>query len=122
MDVLNMTPGDLRTKIRVQKRKESRLPGEIAGVIKWIDIGNESENDPPRYKRCQWIGAHGDETFSDEALQGTRFATIRLRYDSRISETCRILLGDEEWKIVSTDDIRQCHRWLELKLKRKEAG
>ena len=103
MDVLNINPGDLRTKIRIQKRETSRQPGEIAS-------------------KTEWIGAHGDETFSDDALQGTHFATIRLRYDPRINETCRVLLGGDAWEITSLDDVRQLHRWVEIKLKRKAAG
>ena len=122
MDVLTINPGDLRTKIRIQKRETSRQPGEIASKTEWIDIGNTSGADLPRYKRCQWIGAHGDETFSDDALQGTHFATIRLRYDPRINETCRVLLGGDAWEITSLDDVRQLHRWVEIKLKRKAAG
>ena len=122
MDVLNINPGDLRTKIRIQKRETSRQPGEIASKIEWIDIGNTSGADLPRYKRCQWVGAHGDETFSDDALQGTHFATIRLRYDPRINETCRVLLGGDAWEITSLDDVSQLHRWMEIKLKRKAAG
>ena len=122
MDVLNINPGDLRTKIRIQKREASRRPGEISSKIEWIDIGNTSGADLPRYTRCQWSGAHGDETFSDDALQGTHFATIRLRYDPRINEICRVLLGSDAWEITSLDDVRQQHRWMEIKLKRKAAG
>lgn len=122
MDVLNISPGDLRTRIRVQKRELSRNPGEIASETKWIDIGSISDTDLPRYKRCQWIRAHGDETFSDDILQGTHFVTIRLRYDPRINETCRVLLDDDAWEIISLDDVRQLHRWMEIKLKRKAAG
>ena len=59
----------LRTSIRIQRKVSGRKPGEITGNIEWIDIGNASSSDPPRYIRCQWVGAHGDETFSDEALQ-----------------------------------------------------
>ena len=112
----------LRTSIRIQRRVSGRKPGEITGNIEWIDIGNASSSDPPRYIRCQWVGAHGDETFSDEALQGPHFATIRLRYDARITDTCRVLLADVPWDIISMDDIRQYHRWIEIKLKRKAAG
>ena len=71
----------LRTSIRIQRKVSGRKPGEITGNIEWIDIGNASSSDPPRYIRCQWVGAHGDETFSDEALQGTHFATeLHARY------------------------------------------
>lgn len=112
----------LRTMIRVQRRESSRKPGEIAATNTWIDIGNTSPDDPPRYKTCQWIGAHGDETFSDEALQGTQFATIRLRYDPRIDGTCRVILQDKIWEVISSDDVHQYHRWMEIKLKRKAAG
>ena len=57
-----------------------------------------------------------------QILQGTHFATIRLRYDARITDTCRVLLADVPWDIISMDDIRQYHRWIEIKLKRKAAG
>ena len=66
MDTLNINPGDLRTRIRVQKRESSRKPGEIASKTEWVDIGNISDADPPRYKRCQWIGAHGDADYVDD--------------------------------------------------------
>ncbi len=112
----------LRTSVRIQQRVSDRNPGDIADTVRWIDIGNDSESDPPRHKRCQWIGAHGSEAFEDEALQGTLLATIRLRYDDRITETCRVVRGDDLWEIISVDDVRQYHRWMEIKLKRKAAG
>lgn len=119
---INLTPGELRTRIRVQRCVRTRPDGEIEETARWIDLGNAAEDDPPRYKRCQWIGAHGTEAWTDDALMGTQQATIRLRYDERISAACRVLLGGEVWEIVSLDDVRRAHEWMELKLVRKEAG
>ena len=77
---INLTPGELRTRIRVQRCVRSRPDGEIEETESWIDLGNDTGEDPPRYKRCQWIGVHGAEAWTDDALMGTQQATIRLRF------------------------------------------
>lgn len=119
---INLTPGELRTRIRVQRCIRSRPDGEIEETENWVDLGNDIGDDTPRYKRCQWIGAHGVEAWTDDALMGTQQATIRLRFDPEISLSCRVLLGGEVWEIASVDDVRQTHKWMELRLIRKEAG
>ena len=119
---INLTPGELRTRIRVQRCVRSRPDGEIEETESWIDLGNDTGEDPPRYKRCQWIGVHGAEAWTDDALMGSQQAAVRLRFDPGISPSCRVLLGNEVWEIVSVDDVRQAHEWMELRLIRKEAG
>ena len=120
--MLKISAGDLRTRIRVQNNAPERAPGSITQTDHWIDLGNVNETDPPRYKRCQWIGAHGSEGFADGLLEADQTATIRLRYDSRITPACRILLNGEPWAITGVDDVRQLHRWMEIKVERTVAG
>lgn len=104
----------LRTPIRIQKKTVSRKAGEITPTKIWTDIGG--------YKRCEWIGYHGNEAVSQNALQATMAATVRLRYDPRITNSCRVLLGADIYEIISIDDVRMRHQWMELKVVRKEAG
>lgn len=122
MESFDLHAGDLRTRIRVQRKASARQPGGLVATESWIDLGNSSDTDMPRYKYCQWIGYHGTEAIKQDILQASLSATVRLRYDPRINTTCRLLRGTEEYDIVSVDDIRLRHQWMELKVVRKEAG
>lgn len=112
--------GDLNTRIRIQHKV---LSG--SGSFKkeeWVDIGNESNSNPPRYKNAKWVGVHGSEAWIAESVQAEKGATVTVRFDKRINEACRVLYGETVYKIVSMDDISQCHHWLEIKVKASVNG
>ena len=116
----DINAGDLKARIRIQRKKSSG-----SGSFKkeeWVDIGNESSSDPPRYKNAKWAGVHGSEAWIAESVQAERAATVTVRFDKRINEACRVLYGDTVYKIVSMDDISQLHHWLEIKVKASVNG
>lgn len=84
----------------------------------WVDLGNESEADPPRWLWAKWENVHGSEAWIANSVQATAAATVSVWYDSRIARTCHIL--DDAgivYDIVSMDDIRREHRQVEIKVK-----
>ena len=116
----DINAGDLNARIRIQRKVTSG-----SGSFKkeeWVDIGNESSSDSPRYKNAKWVGVHGSEAWIAESVQAERAATVTVRLDKRINEACRVLYGDTVYKIVSMDDISQLHHWLEIKVKASVNG
>lgn len=116
----DINAGDLNARIRIQRKVTSG-----SGSFKkedWVDIGNELSSDPPRYKNAKWVGVHGSEAWIAESVQAERAATVTVRFDKRINEACRVLYGELVYKIVSVNDISQCHHWLEIKVKASVNG
>lgn len=116
----DINAGDLNARIRIQRKVTSG-----SGSFKkeeWVDIGNELSTDPPRYKNAKWVGVHGSEAWIAESVQAERAATVTVRFDKRINEACRVLYGELVYKIVSVNDISQCHHWLEIKVKASVNG
>ena len=116
----DINAGDLNARIRIQSKVTSG-----SGSFKkeeWVDIGNELSSDPPRYKNAKWVGVHGSEAWIAESVQAERAATVTVRFDKRINEACRVLYGELVYKIVSVNDISQCHHWLEIKVKASVNG
>lgn len=111
-----------RTPIRIQRNIGKRETGKLEAPKIWVDIGNRSPDDLPIYRRCQWIGQHGGEGFSEDALQGVRTATLRMRCISGITQSDTVLLGEDRWEIESIDDVREMHALMEIRVKRKVAG
>lgn len=109
---------NLRTAIRIQQKHSHRESGKLDAACEWVDLGNQTADDPPRWKRCHWINAHGAEVLKDNMAVGRKRATLTIRYDERVNATCRVLLGSEAWEIVSVDDVRMGHRWMELIVER----
>lgn len=108
-------PGEMTARIRIQRQV---TVGE--GINKhtaWVDIGNESETDPPRWIWAKWENVHGSEAWVANSVQATAAATVSVWYDARINRQCRIL--DDAgivYNIVSLDDIRKEHRQIEMKV------
>ena len=116
----DINAGDLNARIRIQRKVTSG-----SGSFKkeeWVDIGNELSSDPPRYKNAKWVGVHGSEAWIAESVQAERAATVTVRFDKRINEACRVLYGELVYKIVSVNDISQCHHRLEIKVKASVNG
>lgn len=116
----DLNSGDLSARIRIQHKVVSG-----SGSFKkeeWVDIGNESSSEPPRYKNAKWVGVHDSEAWIAESVQAERAATVTVRFDKCINEACRVLYRETVYKIVSMDDISQCHHWLEIKVKASVNG
>jgi len=108
-------PGALRTRIRIQYEKITGS-GSFA-TRSWVDVGNTSASDTPRYINAQWINVHGSEAWVADSVQAQLAATVTIRYRSDVTPVCRVLLGSTVYQIVSTDNIRQRNEWTELKVK-----
>ena len=108
-------PGALRTKIRIQYEKTTGT-GSFA-VRSWVDLGNTSASDTPRYINAQWVNVHGSESWIADSVQAQLGATVTIRYRSDVTPACRVLLGSTAYQIVSLDNIRQRNEWLEIKVK-----
>ena len=72
---------------------------------------------------AQWIGVHGnDNVIAGQVLSADR-ATVRLRYNPKINTKCRLIKDNDyknPYKIVSVDDVRYNHQWMEIKVERQE--
>jgi head-tail adaptor len=108
-------PGEMTAQIRIQVPV---ITG--SGVNKktsWVDIGNTSESDPPKWIWAKWENVHGAEAWTASSVQATAPATVSVWYDTRITRMCRIV--DDAgiiYKITSLDDIRREHRQIEMKV------
>ncbi len=108
-------PGEMTARIRIQ---QNILTG--TGVHEkdhWVDIGNTSESDSPRWIYAKWENVHGSEAWVANSVQATAPATVSVWYDARITRMCRVVddLGTI-YKITSIDDIRREHRQIEMKV------
>lgn len=107
--------GELRTKIRIQNQVSSGI-GSFA-TKSWVDVGNTSASDTPKYIYAKWVNVHGSEAWIADSVQAEAGATVTIRYRPNVTHSCRILLGDMVYKIVSLDNVRQRNQWLEIKVK-----
>lgn len=114
-------PGEMTARIRVQ------APVTIGtGINKhseWVDIGNNTEADAPRWIWTKWENAHGSEAWAASRAQAMAPATVSVWYDARITRQCRVL--DDAgivYGIVSLDDIRREHRQIEMKVRASVNG
>jgi len=70
----------------------------------------------------EWRNAHGAEVLTQRELGLRDRATLRCRYDARITPACRIRKDGEDWEIVSVDKIEDRGTWMELQAERMEAA
>lgn len=70
----------------------------------------------------QWKNAHGPEVLQAQELGLRDKATLRCRYDVRITPTCIVRKGGEDWEIVSIDNVDERGHWMELTVTRLEAA
>lgn len=68
----------------------------------------------------QWRNAHGTEVLQAQELGLRDKATLRCRYDSRITPTCIVRKGGEDWEIISIDNVDERGQWMELTVARLE--
>ena len=69
---------------------------------------------------CKWVNAHGSEVYEAAAQQLKEPATITMRYSALVTPKCRIWREQDPhpYEIISIDDVRERHEFLEIKVKR----
>lgn len=115
MSLFYINPGELRTKVRVQYPVTTG--SGTKKVTQWVDIGNTSESDPPRYFYTKWLGLSGSEAWMADSVQAVGASTVTMRYTQVINEQCRIVKDGVNYQIVNVDDPTQHKRWLVIKTK-----
>jgi head-tail adaptor len=66
---------------------------------------------------AKWVNAHGSEIWTAQSVQAEAPATVIIRYLTGLDTSCVVMKGTEYFEIVSIDDIRERHEYLELKVK-----
>lgn len=105
-------PGDLRKSVKLQRRVVTTGTGGFQTVT-WTDIATVW---------AKWENVHGSEAWAANSLQAEQPATVTIRYRSDVDTTCAVLKGSDRYEIVSMDDIRERHEYIELKVKRITVG
>ena len=107
-----INPGDLRTSVGLGKRSITTQPGgyETTAFASFTTVW------------ARWSGAHGGESMQAAIAGVDAPATVLIRYNATLDQTCGVLLGSDWYEIISIDDIRQRHEYMELKVKRWEAA
>lgn len=115
MSQFYINPGELRTPIRVQKQVATGA-GSFKTVA-WVDLGNASDADPPRYIMARWEGLKGIEKWMADSIQTIDTAMATIRFNSSLTAACRILSGDMAYQIVDVTDPTQHKQWLQISVK-----
>lgn len=111
-----INPGELRTPIRIQKQAKTGT-GSFAAVG-WVDIGNASSTDPPKYIRSRWIASiKGTQTELSDSTQSLDTATVTIRYNSAVNNQCQIIKGGIAYQILDVSDPTQHKQWLQIDVK-----
>jgi len=74
--------------------------------------------------KVKWVNAHGTETFTAMQLQLREPATITCRYSPLINRKLVVYKESdpEPYEVISVDDVENRHRFLEIKVQRREAA
>lgn len=113
--------GELRTRIYIRKTVKE-VDGEGSQIKKEQSVFGPEE--PERVWHCKWVNAYGTETMTAMQFQIQEPATLTMRYSPLIRPDCLIYkLGDPApYEVVSVNDVEERHRWLEVKVQRREAA
>lgn len=71
---------------------------------------------------AKWVNAHGAETVQAGTTGAELAATVTIRYYASLDTTHAIKKGSDYYEILSIDDIQERHEYMELRVKRVEAG
>lgn len=104
--------GEMRTRVTV-KRIKSGIDSEGFNTREY-----ESLFDAPVW--CKWEWERGTETFENERQRLEERAKLTMRYSDKVGARCIVQRENdsEPWEVVSTIDVEERHRWLEVTLKR----
>ena len=111
-------PGGLRTAVRFFRTE--RVP-DAEGVSSETEVNVFGAG---QSVRCKWVNAHGTDVFEAMTMEISEPATLTCRYSPKITAdlTVRKAGDDKPYEIISVDNVEERDRWLEIKVKRKEAA
>jgi SPP1 family predicted phage head-tail adaptor len=66
---------------------------------------------------AKWTNIYGQETWQAAALNASKPATVLIRYNASLDETCLIQKGSDVYEIVSIDNIGERGEYMELKVR-----
>lgn len=123
----SMRSAEMKTRIRILK------PIDHVDDRRYRNPEYVNIYDDNRTLRCKWVGAFGAEALQAHSLRLKELATVRMRFDPRITGTCiveKLPLGSEapdnlatRYEIISRpNDIDGAHKWLEFKVSRQGAA
>lgn len=113
--MFSVTPGELRTRIRVQTPKTTGTG--VGKKTAWPDISNATPQNPDCYIRCKWVGLNGNARLLDAAVVDVGDALLTLRYNAKITEQCRIVKDGVNYQIINIDDPTQRRQWMVVRVK-----
>lgn len=100
-------PGELRTQIQLcQRTTTSGAGGFVTSSYTILAT-----------VWAKWSNIHGDEVWQAAALNSSKPATVLIRYDSRLDETCLVKYGSDVYEIVSMDNIGERNDYIEMKVR-----
>jgi SPP1 family predicted phage head-tail adaptor len=105
-------PGELRTRITIQRRSAAVDAGGFQAVT-WTTVASVW---------ARWSNAHGSEVWAAQTAQAVAPATVTMRYRADVDASCALLKGTERFEIVSLDDIQERHEYIELKVQKARPG
>jgi|SRR3990167_4244732 len=105
-------PGELRTQVTLLSRGITTE----AGGFQVPDLTEIAE------AWAKWVNVHGGEAWAAQSVQAEGAATVTIRYLDGVDMTCVVQKGEDLFEIVSIDDVRERHEYLELKVKRWRPG
>jgi len=106
--------GELRTPVRFVR---------IDRIMDSDGYQTETEVDVLR-PRVKWVNVHGSEVFAAMQQQLREPATITMRYSPLINQKLIIYKGSDPkpYEVISLDDVEDRHKWLEVKVQRREGA
>lgn len=115
--------GELRTRIYIRKTVKD-TDGEGSACERKESVFAPGADGGERVWHCKWVNAYGTEAMTAMQFQIQEPATLTMRYSPLIRPDCLIYkLGDPvPYEIVSVNDVEDRHRWLEVKVHRREAA
>ena len=114
MSAFYINPGELRTQIRIQKQITVGT-GSFA-TKKWVDLGNTSDTDPPRYIYSKWESVKGLELWAADSMQAVDTNIVTIRYNPTLNAACRIICGGITYQITGVSDPTQRKQWQQIRV------
>jgi len=110
-------PGDLRTKIRIQKPVITGT-GSFT-TTSWVDLGNLLATDAPKYIMASWVDhINGTLTTIGDSTQSIDSGTLTIRYKSTVTSKCRVIKDGIIYQLLAPPvDPTQHRQWMQLQVK-----
>ena len=107
-----VNPGELRTRIYLESETVSAETGGF-GQKSWSTLAAVW---------AKWKNPHGQESLQASLLGAEAPATVVIRYYAGLDRTCAVRKGTDRYEILSIDNIEERNEYMELKVRRMEAG